>query len=201
MDIRRAVAVRNGFASSRLVEEAMSPVSACPRCQTHVSYDAGTAPVCHSCGYPGADKRSVPLPPPQAAWGAADQSVERPHLTAAPPIQPPMQHGGWTSEPEGPSRKSGKAVAALVLGISSYFLWVFGIITAILAIIFGAIARKEIRASQGQITGTGMANWGLWLGIVFLVIIPMLVLASVVFVLVSDLGGEPAEMVTTFLRV
>jgi hypothetical protein len=42
---------------------------------------------------------------------------------------------------------------------------VYGI-TSILAIVFGALARKEIRESNGWVTGGGLATAGLVLGII-----------------------------------
>ena len=56
---------------------------------------------------------------------------------------------------------SGLAVASLVLGI----LWLYWI-GSILAIIFGAVAIKQINESNGWRTGKGMAIAGLVLGLV-----------------------------------
>ncbi len=56
---------------------------------------------------------------------------------------------------------NGFSIAALVLGI----VWVFGI-GAILAVIFGFVARKQIRDSGGQQGGGGMALAGIILGFV-----------------------------------
>ena len=74
----------------------------------------------------------------------------------------------WTEHrvpPPGPppqtSKTSGMAIASLVLGI----VWIYGI-TSILAIIFGVIAKRNIRDSNGWVTGDGMATAGLVLGIV-----------------------------------
>ena len=56
------------------------------------------------------------------------------------------------------------AIASLVLGI----VWIYGI-GAILAVIFGYKARKEIDGSNGTQTGRGMATAGIvlgWIGIV-----------------------------------
>lgn len=56
-------------------------------------------------------------------------------------------------------RTNGMAIAAMVLGI----IWIYGI-GAILALIFGYKARKEIDASGGMQTGRGMATAGIVLG-------------------------------------
>lgn len=55
-----------------------------------------------------------------------------------------------------PSSTSGMAIASLVLGLSSC--------GGVLSIIFGHLARKEIRNSGGRKTGDGMALAGLILG-------------------------------------
>jgi uncharacterized membrane protein len=56
---------------------------------------------------------------------------------------------------------NGFSIASLVLGI----VWVFGI-GAILAVIFGFVARKQIRESGGRQAGGGMALAGIILGFV-----------------------------------
>ena len=58
------------------------------------------------------------------------------------------------------------AIAALVLGIVSLPLFVL-FVPAILAIVFGAISRRNV--SDGNKTGGGMATAGLVLGILSLV--------------------------------
>mgnify|MGYP001235207499 CR=1 FL=1 len=60
----------------------------------------------------------------------------------------------------GPST-NGFSIASLVLGI----VWVFGV-GAILAVIFGFVARKQIRESGGRQGGNGMATAGIILGFV-----------------------------------
>lgn len=56
---------------------------------------------------------------------------------------------------------NGFSIASLVLGI----VWVFGL-GAILAVIFGFVARKQIRESGGRQGGAGMALAGIILGFV-----------------------------------
>lgn len=56
---------------------------------------------------------------------------------------------------------NGFSIASLVLGI----VWVFGI-GAILAVVFGFVARKQIRESGGRQGGSGMALAGIILGFV-----------------------------------
>jgi len=63
-------------------------------------------------------------------------------------------------------RTNGMAVASLVLGlVGILFFWVFAI-PPILAIVFGSVARSQIRASGGSQEGEGLAIAGIVLGIV-----------------------------------
>lgn len=54
------------------------------------------------------------------------------------------------------------AVISLVSGIASYFI--VPLLGAIVAIITGNMAKKEIRQSGGRMTGEGLAKWGVILG-------------------------------------
>ena len=67
--------------------------------------------------------------------------------------------------PETPPKTSGLAIASLICGITAWtILPIF--LTAIAAVITGHLAKKEIRAGGGTITGNGMATAGLILGYV-----------------------------------
>jgi hypothetical protein len=57
---------------------------------------------------------------------------------------------------------SSLAIVSLIAGIASFFFLPF--IGAIVAVITGGMAKKEIYQSRGRITGEGMAKWGLVLG-------------------------------------
>ena len=59
---------------------------------------------------------------------------------------------------------SGKAVAALVLGISAMCIPLVGLITGILAVVFGILAIKEVDANPQGVKGKGMAITGIVLG-------------------------------------
>lgn len=67
----------------------------------------------------------------------------------------------------GSSGTSGKAVAALVLGIVSFLV---GTVTAALAITFATRAAIDMRVAEGRLGGRGPAIGGLVCGIVFLVL-------------------------------
>jgi len=74
---------------------------------------------------------------------------------------------------------NGYAVASLVAGICGPF---FCGIPAILAIVFGFLALKEIRNSGDTLGGAGLAKWGRGLGIAWLVL-------GFVFVVLAFLSG------------
>jgi hypothetical protein len=64
-------------------------------------------------------------------------------------------------------RRSGRATASLVLGIVG--ILVFPVVCSTLAIIFGALALRDMGDDPG-VSGRRMAWWGLGLGIAGLVI-------------------------------
>jgi len=57
---------------------------------------------------------------------------------------------------------SGFAIASLICGIASWVLFFF--IGGILAVVFGHLARRQIRRSQGWKRGNGLALSGLIIG-------------------------------------
>jgi hypothetical protein len=66
---------------------------------------------------------------------------------------------------------SGKAIAALILGICGFV--VCPLVPSILAIVFATQARTEIEASRGRLGGAGQAQAGLilgWIGVAFSVL-------------------------------
>lgn len=69
-----------------------------------------------------------------------------------------------------PPRNNGLAVASMVLGICGVILFVFFAIPSVLAVVFGSIARGQIRRSQGVQVGRGMATAGIWLGLIEIVV-------------------------------
>ena len=72
------------------------------------------------------------------------------------------------------SKTSGMAIASLVLGL----VWAYGI-GSILAIVFGFIAKKNIREAGGMETGGGMATAGIVLGIIGVVAVVIIIIAAV----------------------
>ncbi len=138
--------------------------SFCPGCGQPLATAAPAAPIGQPCTPPtGATlgEAPPPPPPPPPSYGAtAGYGVPTPPPPGygAPPYGqnvfpgPPMVVGRETN---------GLAVASLVLGI----IWVLGI-GSILAVVFGFVARKQIRQSGGRQSGGGMAVAGIILGFV-----------------------------------
>jgi hypothetical protein len=80
--------------------------------------------------------------------------------------------------PIGESRTSGLAVASLVLGLLGWNL--LPVLGSLLAVVFGHSAMKEIRRSNGVVSGSGMATAGLVMGYFVLV----LAVAALVVILI-----------------
>lgn len=87
-------------------------------------------------------------------------------------------------------KDSTMAIVSLICGIGAYVILPF--LAAIAAIIFGHIAKNEIKNSGGMIKGSGMATAGLILGYVQI----GLVLASIcaLLFLLPMLGGSIADI-------
>jgi len=68
-----------------------------------------------------------------------------------------------------PVQTSSMAIISLVSGISSWF--VLPVLGAIIAVFTGHLAKKEIRESEGRLTGMEWANAGLALGYVHLALV------------------------------
>jgi hypothetical protein len=131
---------------------------------------------------PGPPPGAPPTPPPPTKQPAPPAQAPAPPGQAPPPpayaASPPPSPYGYAQAPAA-QRTSGKAVAALVLGIAGWLVAPF--ILSVLGIVFGALARKEIAANP-SLGGRGMANWGFWLSITglaaWVVLIAVLVATS-----------------------
>jgi hypothetical protein len=102
------------------------------------------------------------LPELASLFAASPRPVQHSASAVAPaPLAAlPYQPSGTAS-----GNPNGMAIASLVLGIVSlvtFLCYFFGFIPGILAIIFGVMARRQIRQSDGQ--GYGMATAGLICG-------------------------------------
>ncbi len=135
------------------------------------------AKFCAACGAPlgtagpvfSTTGPGIPEPPTiiSASYGSAPRGPGSPqsaHQPPAPTFPPPPQIVQQNIIHSNPSN-NGLAVASLVLSL----LWLCGI-GSLLAVIFGHIARGQIKRSNGRETGAGLALAGLILGYLPLVI-------------------------------
>jgi hypothetical protein len=143
-------------------------------------------------GPPGQTPPPPPPPPPGAPAPAA--APPNPFAPPAPygagaPYPPPGAYAQYP--PPYPASgyqatsTNGLAIAALVLGLVG---WMACGIGSILAVVFGFVARSQIRASQGRQAGDGMALAGIILGFIA---IALLVLLFVIGALTSS-SSTPA---------
>jgi uncharacterized membrane protein len=94
-----------------------------------------------------------------------------------PDVAPAASQPLDTFRPGVPSRDSPMAVASLVSGILCWLVVPF--IGAVVAVVTGVSARREIRASHGAVGGWNMATVGLWLGAIHLLLFALATLIIV----------------------
>jgi hypothetical protein len=82
---------------------------------------------------------------------------------------------------------SGLAIGSLVSSVLGIFMCFF--VGQIVGIVLGHMARKEIRASQGRITGDGLATAGIITGWVGIVLDVLIVLFMVFFFMAAAVAG------------
>lgn len=132
-------------------------------------------------------------PPPPPGQGDPNQPPPQqpPGGYTPPPTPPPAQpaYGGQPAygapAPAGP-QTAGKATTSLVLGIVSLFLC--GLLSGIPAIFLGISARKDIRQSNGRLTGDGLAMGGVVTGIIG----TLLSIVGIVFFIIAIAAGGSA---------
>jgi hypothetical protein len=140
----------------------------CPQCGAPNDDDSV---YCGNCGAvldPNAELLEVSEQPAEEVAGAEPEtsSVEK-MLDVTPETEPahyepPASYAA--SVPSAPT--SGMAIAALALGISG--LTVFPFLGSILALIFGYMARNQIRSRPEELRGEGLAVAGIvtgWIGV------------------------------------
>jgi hypothetical protein len=94
------------------------------------------------------------------------------------------------------------AVTSLVLGIiaiPAYFCYGFGILFAIAAIVTGFIARSQIKSSNGQQTGNGMALAGIIIGFILMLLVVCAVLVIAVLSLMGPSIGDVFNQINSGL--
>jgi hypothetical protein len=131
-----------------------------------------------------------PAYPAQSAYPAQPVPAQPTYPPQGPPAAgaapyggsvPPGYTGYGTASPYAPygqpaaQKTNGLAIAALVCGIGGFLF----LIPAILGIIFGFIARSQIRNSNGQQKGSGMALAGIIVGFAWVAILVLEITLSV----------------------
>jgi hypothetical protein len=74
-------------------------------------------------------------------------------------------------------QRSGKALASVICGVVGLFL--VPLVLPIAAIVLGVMARREIAAARGGLTGVGMAQAGIMLGVTGVAIAGAIVLLAI----------------------
>ena len=74
-----------------------------------------------------------------------------------------------------PSETSGKAIASLIFGIPFFLFF-----SAIVAVVLGHLAKRDIRRSAGRLKGDGLATAGLVLGYAGVAIVPFILIVAAI---------------------
>lgn len=85
---------------------------------------------------------------------------------------------GWNRSSDTASQTSstnGMAIASMVLGI----LWLYWV-GSILALVFGYVAKKQIRESMGRQGGDGMATAGIVLGWIGVGVVAVIIVIAII---------------------
>jgi hypothetical protein len=152
--------------------------------------------------YPGPDPTypgTAESPPGSGGPPYPGPGVPPPGPPPAPSYGPPPVGGyaypaagtsyGYTGVP----KNNGLAIAAM---ICSFFFWIYGL-GAILGIIFGFIARSQIKKSNGTQRGEGMALAGIIIGFAGIAIAIIVTLLVVAFVNNCNKVGSNCTITTT----
>jgi hypothetical protein len=86
--------------------------------------------------------------------------------TVAAPVEMPS--------PPVPGRTSRLAFTSLAASVFAFGVWFFSgmaaPLVAVIAVVLGIWARWASKGSAGRLTGRALAGWGLWLGVIHLVL-------------------------------
>jgi hypothetical protein len=148
---------------------------------------------CPNCGSrspaaSGAGTPTVGLPP---TYGEPAPPLSQPYDGAQPAAQPIAPQ--WVAPSSAPYGAGGPpnstaAVVSLVFGILT---WIFlPVIGPIVAVVAGHMARAEIRRSNGQVGGGGMALAGLVLGYLQIALLALAICAIVAIGFLTLLGSR-----------
>lgn len=113
-------------------------------------------------------------------------------LVPPPPALAQMYPAYPAYPPQPQRRTSGMAIASLVLGV----LWIYWI-GSIFALIFGYLAKKEIRESSDQVEGKGLATAGIVLGWVGIATLVLMIGFIILVALMDNPQNRPAQRSTS----
>jgi len=142
----------------------------CPYCRMRVFpwQDAGGGKICPTCRNTGRPVAPNPrTPPPWSPYGQAGPQTP------------------WTN-PSGGANAPG-AIASMVMGLLAMIFTVYGVVFAILALVFGYRAKRAIIDTGGQWGGAPFAKTGIILGWVWVGVVgAMLVIFLFVALAIDD---------------
>ncbi|HEX7960128.1 MAG TPA: DUF4190 domain-containing protein [Terriglobales bacterium] len=98
---------------------------------------------------------------------------QRPLQVTAPSMATP----GTAAQFSGSQETSGKAVTSLIFGLLSFL---FSIPAGIVAVVFGHLARRDIKTSTGRLKGDGIALAGLIMGYLSFAFIPLVLIIAAI---------------------
>jgi hypothetical protein len=125
------------------------------------------------------------LPP---AYGAPDPPPSSPYDNAPAPIAPQWVAPGAPPYGTASLPNSTAALVSLIFGILSWVM--LPIVGPIVAVVAGHMARAEIRSSNGQVGGGGMATAGLILGYLQIALFLLAICAIVGIGFLTLLGSQ-----------
>lgn len=128
-----------------------------------------------------------PATPPASQWGTYGEASPPPGQAPGPPGyapygQPPPYGGYGGYAP--PVQTSGKATGALVASILSFV--VCPVIPAIVGLVLGGQAKKEIAASEGRLTGLGLVTASRIISVINLVLSVLAIVGIALLIAFAD---------------
>jgi len=147
----------------------------CPNCGARVAAPA-------DAGAP-----TTALPP---AYGEPAPPLSQPYDYAPPTVAPQWVAPGSAPYGAAGPPNSTAALISLSFGILSWVM--LPLIGPIVAVIAGHMARAEIRRSNGQVGGGGMATAGLVLGYLQIALLLLALCAIIVIAILATIGSRAA---------
>lgn len=137
--------------------------------------------------YDAPDDMVPPVTSPATVQLAPEPAA--PYTPAAAPVSQPYYapQPNYAGGPPAALPTSTTATVSLIFGILSYVM--LPVIGPIVAIVAGHMAKNEIRRSNGQLGGSGMATAGLVLGYIQIVLLLLFVCAVIGFITLAALSN------------